>query len=215
MLERRTTDDLALHEGEAKGQKAVLLYIGHSLFRNLLRSLLETATSHAVISVETAPGRLEQSMERHTPDLVLADAVGGSDLKCMLQSAPGSPGARARLLILCPPGVEVASPRALVVRTSCEVWELLRAIEEVLATHPSSSRVEAAMSARTSIPHVTAREREILELVADGLSSKQIARVLGISVATVRTHRQRAMSRLDLRNAAHVARFVRTHLQPS
>lgn len=52
------------------------------------------------------------------------------------------------------------------------------------------------------------REREVLQLVAEGKSSKEIADVLSISPATVETHRTRLLQKLGLRNTAEVVRFA-------
>ena len=54
----------------------------------------------------------------------------------------------------------------------------------------------------------TVREMEILGLIADGLGNQEIAHTLNISVATVRTHRQNAMEKLDLHNAAEITAYV-------
>lgn len=55
---------------------------------------------------------------------------------------------------------------------------------------------------------LTRREREILSLVARGFSNGDIAALLGISVLTVRTHRQRLMEKLALRNAAEITAYA-------
>ena len=52
------------------------------------------------------------------------------------------------------------------------------------------------------------REREILSLVAGGFSNGDIAGLLGISVLTVRTHRQHLMEKLELRNAAEITVYA-------
>jgi two-component system response regulator NreC len=52
------------------------------------------------------------------------------------------------------------------------------------------------------------REREVLQLVAEGRSSKEIADVLSISPATVETHRTHLLQKLGLRNTAEVVRYA-------
>ena len=52
------------------------------------------------------------------------------------------------------------------------------------------------------------REREVLKLVASGLSSKAIARTLDISPKTVETHRSRLMTKLDLHSVADLVRYA-------
>ena len=57
--------------------------------------------------------------------------------------------------------------------------------------------------ARTSQPTLTPRELEVLALIADGYSTKQIAQALWITDETVRTHVRRLLSRLGARTRAH------------
>jgi len=59
----------------------------------------------------------------------------------------------------------------------------------------------------------TPREREILQLIAEGKATKEIAEVLGISVKTAETHRTNVMRKLNLHSTADVVRYaVRNHL---
>lgn len=57
---------------------------------------------------------------------------------------------------------------------------------------------------------LTAREREVLQLVADGMSNKEAGRTLGISPRTVEVHRARVMEKLGAKNAADLMRIVLT-----
>lgn len=52
------------------------------------------------------------------------------------------------------------------------------------------------------------REREILQMLAEGKTSKQIANTLGISVRTIETHRRNIMQKLDLHNLADLTRYA-------
>lgn len=59
----------------------------------------------------------------------------------------------------------------------------------------------------------TAREREIIQLLAEGKSSKEVATVLGISVKTVETHRAALMRKLDLHSISDLVRYaIRQHI---
>jgi RNA polymerase sigma factor (sigma-70 family) len=55
---------------------------------------------------------------------------------------------------------------------------------------------------------LTARETEVLVLVADGLTNREIAEKLDISPRTVETHRERLMTKLRIRTVAGLTRFV-------
>lgn len=57
---------------------------------------------------------------------------------------------------------------------------------------------------------LTGREREVLQLITDGLSNKEIGRTLGISPRTAEVHRARIMEKLGAKNAADLIRIVLT-----
>lgn len=60
---------------------------------------------------------------------------------------------------------------------------------------------------------LTPREREIVQLVAEGRSSKDVARHLGISTKTAETHRQKIMAKLKLHNISEIVRYaIRNHI---
>ena len=55
---------------------------------------------------------------------------------------------------------------------------------------------------------LTPREREVLQLIAEGLSSKEIAASLGVSTRTAETHRASVMNKLDVHKVAGLVRFA-------
>jgi DNA-binding NarL/FixJ family response regulator len=55
---------------------------------------------------------------------------------------------------------------------------------------------------------VTAREREVLQLIAEGKSSKEIATTLRIAVSTTETHRRQIMEKLKLRSIAALTKYA-------
>jgi DNA-binding NarL/FixJ family response regulator len=73
--------------------------------------------------------------------------------------------------------------------------------------------VERAVRQWTSVsscevPKISNREREVLQLVAEGKSTKEIAATLYVSIKTVETHRRQIMSRLNLPNIAHLTKYA-------
>lgn len=56
--------------------------------------------------------------------------------------------------------------------------------------------------------HLTQREREVLQLLAEGMSSKSIGNRLGIAVTTVETHRRQIMTKLNLRTTAELTKYA-------
>ena len=93
--------------------------------------------------------------------------------------------------------------------------DLVRAIHEVLhgmvylSPRVSRALVQAYL-AKSALPAdpLTAREREVLQLVAEGNTTKEVARLLGISAKTVESHRTRIMKKLDTPNTAGVVRYA-------
>ena len=95
--------------------------------------------------------------------------------------------------------------------------ELSRAIDVVQAgeTYFSADIARVALNQYVrgngdtqSAPSLTNREREVLILIADGLSNKEIACQLGVGVRTVETHRERIMRKLDIHNVAGLTKFA-------
>lgn len=99
--------------------------------------------------------------------------------------------------------------------------ELVRAIKAVSAGEvflsASASRVVADEFQRGSKPGapepplLSDRERQVLVLIAEGLSNKEVADRLGIGVRTAETHRERLMRKLNIRTVAGLTRFAIAH----
>ncbi len=93
--------------------------------------------------------------------------------------------------------------------------DLVQAIREVargsVYLSPSISRaVVDAYRARSSLPSdpLSPRERQILQLLAEGNTTKQIAAILGVSVKTAESHRSRLMAKLDIHQIAGLVRYA-------
>ena len=86
---------------------------------------------------------------------------------------------------------------------------LLEAIEAAFAALDTRNRTEAARADRDArMAKLTQREREILDLVAEGLSTKEIARTLAVSPRTVETHRAHIAEKLGAGSVAEMVRFA-------
>jgi RNA polymerase sigma factor (sigma-70 family) len=55
---------------------------------------------------------------------------------------------------------------------------------------------------------LTTREREVLQLIAEGKSTKQIAAILNVSVKTIETHRQQIMEKLNIHSVAELTKYA-------
>ena len=86
---------------------------------------------------------------------------------------------------------------------------LLDAVEAAFAALDQRNRAEAARAGRDALKaKLTQREREILDLVAEGLSTKEIARALDVSPRTVETHRANIAEKLGAGSVAEMVRFA-------
>jgi DNA-binding NarL/FixJ family response regulator len=93
--------------------------------------------------------------------------------------------------------------------------DLIRAIHEVLrgmmylSPRVSKTLVQAYL-AKSELPPdpLTPREREVLQLVAEGKTTKEVAKHLGISVKTAESHRTRILKKLDTPNTAGIVRYA-------
>lgn len=93
--------------------------------------------------------------------------------------------------------------------------ELLSAVAEVLrgSIYLSPAVSEAVVNAYTSkdqqpVEVLTDRERQVLQLIAEGHTTKDIASLLFVSVKTAESHRTRIMQRLDIHNIANLVRYA-------
>jgi DNA-binding NarL/FixJ family response regulator len=202
----------------------VLLAEDHTLVRDGLRLLLSVQPDMRLVA-ETDDGRVVMAMTRmHRPDVLLLDlglpGMDGLDIMAELADMPTRP----RVLVVTA-RLDAASARACLdlgadgyLPKSENSDALLAAIRvvargETYVSPEIASLFEPATVAtdpREPTSGLTAREREILALVGQGLSSKEIAHRLGISNLTVRKHRENLCRKLGARNAAElIARSIR------
>jgi DNA-binding NarL/FixJ family response regulator len=190
----------------------------HTVVRQGLRALLGASSDLEVVG-EAADGieAVRLTSELH-PDVVVMDLSlpelhgteaikrireGGSDTKVVVLSMHSSPAVVQR--------AREAGCHGYVVK-GADVSELARAIRGALVNQPYySSEVVDAASASNPIDRLSGREREVLQLIAEGNTNKAIATKLGISVHTVNAHRVSLMSKLDLHDAQGLTRFAIRH----
>jgi DNA-binding NarL/FixJ family response regulator len=102
---------------------------------------------------------------------------------------------------------------------NCSVSELVTAIRAVLNGHsyltPSLVRrvdsIQSSSKARANGKSLTLRQREVLQLVAQGRTAKEIACTLGFSVKTAVFHKMAIMDKLGLRTTADLTRYALDH----
>jgi two-component system response regulator NreC len=198
----------------------VLLADDHAMFIQGLKSLLEH--EGVVVVGEALDGREAVRLaEKHTPDVAVLDLtmplLNGLDAAREIRKV--SPN--TKLIILTRHTEEQYIVEGLrigvngfLLKTKASAI-LLQAIKEVSSgalyvSHALSPSVIQTYLAREELPTspLSGREREVLQLIAEGESMKEIAARLGISVKTIETHRMRLMDKLDIHETAGLVRYA-------
>lgn len=202
----------------------VLLAEDHTLFRAGIRSLLGDLRDLQVIA-EAAEGREAlRLIAEHQPDVALLDIAlpGLNGLEVLARLAKDRTA--VRVIILSMHANEEYVRQALQAGAAgyllkdASVAELELAIHAVLR---GESYLSPAISQRVIqwvrgtepsggglLDRLTSRQREILQLIAEGHSTKSIATVLNLSPKTVETHRAELMTRLDIHDVAGLVRYA-------
>jgi DNA-binding NarL/FixJ family response regulator len=209
--------------GPTSGQIRVVLVHGHALVRAGIRGLLEEGSGISVVAEAAGPEHAALVVRRLRPDVVLLDAdVGDPDVDAIREIAELGPPVvvlGAADADVCLPWLRVGASAVLVHDTEPE--ELLRAVHLVARGHAlvSPSLTRDLISELVSRPdplhpsselldELTAREREVVALVALGLKNDEIAERLVVSPATARTHVSRAMVKVAARDRAQLVVFA-------
>jgi DNA-binding NarL/FixJ family response regulator len=202
----------------------LLLADDHTLFREGVRSLL-ARMPEVIVVAETGDGREAlELIEQHRPDVALLDITmpGMNGLEVAARTERTSPKTRVVILSMhANEGYVAQALRAGIAgyllkdAAATELSAALRAVargETYLSPAISRHVVEGFLgrSAPEADPlaGLTARQREILQLIAEGKSTKEIAVALSVGVKTVETHRAKLMERLNIRDVAGLVRFA-------
>jgi DNA-binding NarL/FixJ family response regulator len=203
----------------------VLLADDHALFRAGIRSLIKGFDGIEIVA-EASDGKEALDLcKAHPTDVVLMDIamprLNGLEATARLAATP----TRARVIILSMNANEEYILQALrngaagylLKNTSPD--ELERAIRAVargetylspaISRHVIAAYVERVGGEPVSLfERLTARQREVLQLIAEGNTSKEIARKLGRSVKTVEMHRSQLMTTLNIHDVAGLVRYA-------
>lgn len=199
----------------------VLLADDHTIVREGLRALLVREPDIHVVA-EAGDGREALRLAQETrPDIAALDLSMPllNGLEAARQMAARERGPRTILLTMHAEDQYVLEALRVGVRgyvlKKQAAADLVRAIREVaagrvyLSPGVSSAVAEAIRSpGPPTVDPLTAREREVLQLVAEGKSTKEIAGILGVSVKTADAHRTRLMQKLDIHDVAGLTRYA-------
>jgi len=223
---------MRLHEnagsgaGQGLGQLSmvrILLADDHAVVRRGLRALLE-ARQDFEICAEASNGRdaVELALH-HKPDVAVLDLslpiVNG--IEATRQIRKEAPGTEVMIFTLHDRENEIrdvlhAGARGYVLKSEADE-QIVRAIEALarhhayFSNHVSETLLDNFVEGQPpegGAPPLTAREREVVQRIAEGNSNKKIAQLLQISVKTVETHRAAAMRKLDIHSTAELTRYA-------
>jgi two-component system, NarL family, response regulator NreC len=204
----------------------VFLVDDHTVVRQGLRRILESDEEIEIIG-EAGDGRsavdLVQRMRPHVVvmDVALPELNGIEATRQIMKRIEG-----VRVLVLSMHGDDVyvrqalkAGARGYLLKDS-EDLDLIKAVKAVRQGgsffSPPVSRVvlsgylgdKADGETDDTVSRLTDREREVLQLIAEGKTNKEVAHSLAVSINTVETHRKHIMEKLDLHNTAELVRFA-------
>ena len=204
----------------------ILLADDHAIVRRGLRSLLESEPGLEVVG-EAADGQeaVRLATELH-PDLVVLDIamplLNGIDVAARLKQFERPP----KVVVLSMHTDESYILRALASGAQAYLLkdatdeDLLPAVRTVASGKPYFSAAVSAVlmedyirnlkvRGETDTFHIlTAREREVLQLLAEGRSNKEVASLLDLAASTVETHRANLMQKLGLHNTAEIVLYA-------
>lgn len=205
--------------------KNVLLADDHSIFREGLKSLLETSGGYRVVA-QAGNGRdAVQMAALHSPDFVIMDVCMPelNGLEATRQIRKALPNCRILMLSMNAERQFVvqafqAGAMAYLLKDNA-VEELLRALEAVLKglqyVSPQVTGILVDVLNRplpeTQTVELSEREREVLQLIAEGVSTRQSATKLGVSIKTIETHRMRIMQKTGIDSVAGLTKFAIRH----
>jgi len=203
----------------------ILLADDHKIMRSGLRSLVEREPDMEVVG-EAENGRMTVQLARkHSPDVVIMD-IAMPDLngiEASRQIVSEVPDVKVVALSMHAgehfvSGMLGAGASGYLLK-DCALEELCLAIRAVVSNQSYLSpkiagivvkgyRRELERAEPSSPSALTSREREVLQLVAEGKSSKKIASRLHVSVKTIEAHRHQIMSKLNLHTVAELTKYA-------
>jgi two-component system response regulator NreC len=204
----------------------VLLAEDHTIVRKGLRSLLDAEATMTVVGEAENGRQAIDQVEHLLPDVVVMDIAmpGLNGLEATRQIKKRFPDVQV-LVLTVHTGEEYilqilrAGASGYLVKQAAPT-DLVQAIQAAhrgdVFLSPSISRkvIEEYVQQASAAPEVdsyetlTDREREVLQLIAEGSSTRQIAEQLHISVKTVETHRAHLMDKLELHSTAELTQYA-------
>jgi len=202
----------------------ILLVDDHPVVRQGLRHMLESDPDVTIVGEAGDGPEAVRLATEHRPDIVVMDVSlpGMNGIEATREITRRAPGVKVLVLSMHADAAYVrqgvkAGARGYLLKDS-EDLDLLHAVK-VVATGETffSPAVAGAVNAAVGeagmpddearLDSLTRREREVLRLIADGLTNREIAAGLSLSINTIETHRKHLMEKLACHNTAELVRF--------
>ena len=200
----------------------------HQMFRQGLRLLLDSQPDVEVVA-ETGDGRSAVRLAgEHSPDVIVMDIsmpdLNGIDATRQIIAA--APAGKTPKVIALSAHSDSHIAEQMMAAGACGYVvkhaafpEMMEALSAVMAgkiylspTLPNTAIAQspkpAGEAAASGAGKLSPREREILQLLAEGKAMKEIAAVLGVSIKTVETHRRSMMSKLRIYSVAELTKYA-------
>jgi DNA-binding NarL/FixJ family response regulator len=203
----------------------ILLVDDHPIVRQGLRTLLQAEEGFAVVGEASNGLEALRLIERYKPEVLVVDLMmpGVTGLEFVHQTTQLSP--QTRVIVLSMHSDEAYVLEALksgamgYVLKEANPTDLIQGVHEVIAgrrylSAPLSERAievyfqRGQEAGKDPYETLTTREREVLQLAAQGLTNHGIAAALSISSRTVEIHRSNMMHKLGLRHQADLVRYA-------
>jgi len=204
---------------------SLVLVDDHRLLIDGLRPLLEKQSDMRVVAVASDGLEAVESCRTHLPNIVLLDismpSLNGIDAaRQILRDAP-----KSKIIMLSMHADTRYVQESLRAGASGYILKESAAAELIQAIHSVlTGEIFLSRSLRGRVMHdyveriredkdlthspLSAREREVLQLIAEGSSTKDIAKILNLSVKTIESHRKQIMDKLDLHSIAELTKFA-------
>jgi DNA-binding NarL/FixJ family response regulator len=229
-MEADRLEDVKAIAADAGQRQSVLIV---SEVRFLREALAEIIGRNRALSISGLPADLDQALAMiidRQPDIVLLDAAFPNGADVVRQIRNVSSGARVIVLAVAETEENIiawaeAGVAGYVPRTA-SLAEVVTVLQDIVRGEQScSARVAAGLLRRIgrmarsrntrghppSALMLTARERQIVQLIGAGLSNKDIARRLNIGLATTKSHVHNMLEKLELQRRGQVAPWIRQH----
>ena len=191
----------------------------HNVVRQGLRALLEGVKDFRVVAEAKDGKEMVETVVREKPDVAVIDLAmpslnGVEATRRIVRDVPG-----VKVLVLSMyTGEEyvreamAAGALGYLVKDSA-ADDLVKAIRSVAGGEVFLSPAIAHLAGKggataSALDRLTSREREVLQLIAEGNSNKEIAARLTLSVKTIEAHRTNLMAKLDIHDTASLTRFA-------